>query len=73
MITRVGGDECVCVPPGMAVDNARQRFEAVSAMLAAGESAASITVGLARFQGGDSAHDLIQRADDEVSNARRRR
>jgi hypothetical protein len=42
-------------------------------MLASGTSGASITVGLARLQSGDSADDLIERADDEVSTARRRR
>jgi GGDEF domain-containing protein len=73
VITRVGGDEFVCVLPGIAVENARRRFEAVSTMLAAGRSGASITVGLARLQAGDLADDLIQRADDEVSSARRRR
>jgi diguanylate cyclase (GGDEF)-like protein len=73
VITRVGGDEFVCVLPGIAVEHARQRFEAVSAMLAAGTSGASITIGLARLKTGDSADDLIQRADDEVSTARKRR
>ena len=73
VITRVGGDEFVCVLPGISVENARQRFEAVSAKLGAGLSGASITVGLARLQAGDSVDDLIQRADDEVSSARKRR
>jgi diguanylate cyclase (GGDEF)-like protein len=73
VITRVGGDEFVCVLPGITVENARLRFVAVSARLGAGGSGASITVGLARLQTGDSADDLIQRADDEVSSARKRR
>jgi diguanylate cyclase (GGDEF)-like protein len=73
VITRVGGDEFVCVMPGISVEHARQRFEAVSAKLGAGRSGASITVGLARLQTGDAADDLIQRADDEVSSARKRR
>jgi hypothetical protein len=41
-------------------------------MLAAVRPGASITVGFARFQAGDATDDLIQRADDEVSRARRR-
>jgi diguanylate cyclase (GGDEF)-like protein len=73
VITRVGGDEFVCVLPGITLEHARRRFDAVSAMLAAGPSSASITVGLARLHAGDSADDLIERADDEVSIARKRR
>ena len=73
VITRVGGDEFVCVLPGISVEHANQRFDAVSAMLGKGQSGATITVGLARLQTGDSADDLIQRADDEVSTARKRR
>jgi diguanylate cyclase (GGDEF)-like protein len=73
VITRVGGDEFVCVLPGIAVEHAHRRFEAVSVMLAAGRPGASITVGFARLQAGDSADDLIQRADDEASRVRRRR
>jgi len=61
------------VLPGISVEHARRRFGAVSAMLAEGPSGASITVGLARLQAGDTADDLIRRADEEVSNARRRR
>jgi hypothetical protein len=41
-------------------------------MLAAVLTGASITVGFARLQEGDSTDGLIQRADDEVSRARRR-
>jgi len=72
VITRVGGDEFVCILPGISVENARRRFEAVSEMLAAVLTGASITVGFARLQEGDSTDGLIQRADDEVSRARRR-
>jgi len=72
VITRVGGDEFVCVLSGIAVEDARRRFEAVSAMLAAGRPGASITVGFARLQADDSADDLIQRADDDASRAHRR-
>ena len=73
VIARVGGDEFVCVLPAITVDLARQRFDAVSAMLAAARPGASITVGFARLRADDSADDLIQRADDEVSRARSRR
>jgi GGDEF domain-containing protein len=73
VITRVGGDEFVCVLPGISVELAHRRFDSVSAMLAAVGDGASITVGFAKLQSGDSADDLIQRADDEVSRARRRR
>jgi diguanylate cyclase (GGDEF)-like protein len=72
VIARVGGDEFVCALPGIAVEHARRRFDAVSAMLTAVRPGASITVGFARLQAGDSTDDLIQRADDEVSRERRR-
>jgi diguanylate cyclase (GGDEF)-like protein len=73
VITRVGGDEFVCVLSGIVVEDARPRFEAVSAKLAAGRPGSSITVGFAQFQADDSADDLIQRADGDVSRARSRR
>ena len=73
LIARVGGDEFVCVLPGISVENARRRFEAVRAMLATELPGASFTVGFARLENGDSSDELIQRADDEVSRARKRR
>jgi PleD family two-component response regulator len=63
----------VCALPGIGIEHARRRFAVVNAMLAEGPSGATITVGLARLQEGDSADALIQRADEEVSTARRRR
>jgi diguanylate cyclase (GGDEF)-like protein len=73
VITRVGGDEFVCVLSGIAVEHARPRFEAASAKLAAGCPGASITFGFAQLRAGESADDLIQRADEEVLRARSRR
>ena len=59
--------------PRIVVENARRRFDAVTEMLKTVRPGASITVGFARLQAGDSTEGLIQRGDDEVSRARRRR
>jgi diguanylate cyclase (GGDEF)-like protein len=72
VITRVGGDEFVCVLSGIAVEEARRRFEAASARLAA-DPGGSITIGFADLRADDSADDLIQRADRAVLKARSRR
>ena len=73
VIARIGGDEFVCALSGISVEGARKRFAAVGAMLTARRAGASITVGLARLQAGDSVDDLIQRADADVLSTRSHR
>lgn len=73
VITRVGGDEFVCVLSHIAVDDAHRRFEAVSAKLAEVRPGSSITVGLASWQSGESADELIERADGALVRTRGRR
>lgn len=63
VIVRVGGDEFVCSLTGIGTEGAQERFELVSADLASGPGAGSISVGLAASTRGESMDDLIHRAD----------
>jgi diguanylate cyclase (GGDEF)-like protein len=63
VVVRVGGDEFVCSLDGIGIAGVRERFERVSADLAAGATAGSISVGLAKLKDGDSLDDLLLRAD----------
>jgi diguanylate cyclase (GGDEF)-like protein len=69
VITRVGGDEFVCVLSDITLDAARRHFEEAGERLAAGLGA-SITVGFAELRADDSADDLIQRADRDLLRSR---
>ena len=73
VITRVGGDEFLCVLSGITVEYARLRFEAASAKLAANPSGASFTVGFAQLRADESGNDLVYRADADLLKARSRR
>jgi diguanylate cyclase (GGDEF)-like protein len=63
VVARVGGDEFVCSLNGIEVDAVRERFGLVSADLAKGPDPGSITVGLDERRAGDSADDVVNRAD----------
>jgi diguanylate cyclase (GGDEF)-like protein len=71
-VMRYGGDEFVCVLPGAEVDQIRRRFDDVSAELGRSSSHASITAGFAELRDGDSAMDLIKRADGDLLTRRHR-
>lgn len=71
LVTRVGGDEFVCTLSGQSVDQARERYREISQRLAERSNGASMTVGLAAHQSGDSLEDLIDRADQAMIGARR--
>jgi diguanylate cyclase (GGDEF)-like protein len=73
LIMRFGGDEFICVLSQTDMSKVRQRFTDVSAILAAGASKGSITVGFAEFGDDDSPHDLIRRADADLLARRRGR
>jgi diguanylate cyclase (GGDEF)-like protein len=70
MIARIGGDEFLCVMSGATVEDARQRFDAVHAVLAAKPDPCEIKVGFAALTAEDSAADLIERADADLPNRR---
>jgi len=70
-IVRLGGDEFLCVMSGATIQDARQRFDAVQTTLAGGPDPSEITVGFAALAPGDSAAELIERADAELPTRRR--
>jgi diguanylate cyclase (GGDEF)-like protein len=72
LVMRYGGDEFVCVLPAANLDQIRQRFGDVSAALSRGPTRGSITVGFAQLAEGDSAMDVIDRADRDLLAQRQR-
>ena len=71
VIVRFGGDEFVCSLAGQDLAGVRDRFERIALHLAASADGATFTLGLAQQQDGDTLHDLIQRADTAMLEARR--
>jgi diguanylate cyclase (GGDEF)-like protein len=63
IFVRAGGDEFICSLGGIDADSVRERFGLVSADLANGPDAGSISVGLDELRAGDSVDDVINRAD----------
>ena len=63
LIVRVGGDEFVCALPGMTADVATARMATVNADLKQGPARASVTVGVAALEPGDTVDALVHRAD----------
>jgi diguanylate cyclase (GGDEF)-like protein len=70
-IVRIGGDEFLCVMSGATIPDARQRFGAVQAALAADPDWCEIKVGFAALAPEDSAAELIRRADADLPAGRR--
>jgi diguanylate cyclase (GGDEF)-like protein len=73
LIIRYGGDEFVCALMGLTSTDAAKRLAMVDAALAAAAEPASITVGLAELEAGESLPSLIRRADDALYRQRRQR
>jgi diguanylate cyclase (GGDEF)-like protein len=74
LIVRLGGDEFLCVLSGTTIEEARERFDAVIAALAAdADRQCEIKVGFGVLGPMDSAAELIQRADAELLPDRKRR
>jgi diguanylate cyclase (GGDEF)-like protein len=63
LIIRYGGDEFACVISGLNTADATKRLAVVNAALARAPEPASVTVGIAELEPGDSAEDLLARAD----------
>ncbi len=71
-IVRLGGDEFLCVMSGATIQEARRRFDAVQAALAADPDPCAIRVGFAALASEDDAAALIERADPKLPSTRRR-
>jgi diguanylate cyclase (GGDEF)-like protein len=69
-IIRVGGDEFVCALSDTTIEIVRKRFDQISAQLSLTPGEGSITVGFAGLEAGDSAMDLIDRADSALIASR---
>jgi diguanylate cyclase (GGDEF)-like protein len=66
LLVRLGGDEFLCVMPGVSADQARRRFEHLGSDLPAGPTARSATFGLSELRDGDAAVGLVDRADQDL-------
>lgn len=66
LVTRHGGDEFLCLLPGMVTAEARTRMEQVNHSLASTDGPASITAGFAEMHPDDTAEQLVDRADDDL-------
>jgi diguanylate cyclase (GGDEF)-like protein len=66
LVVRLGGDEFLCVLPGVSLDEARRRFDAVNSELPGSPSATSVSIGLTELRDGEESEELIGRADREL-------
>jgi GGDEF domain-containing protein len=63
---RLGGDEFLCVLPGVTLVEARRRLEDLRSELRHGPAARSMSFGLSELGDGESPQELIDRADREL-------
>jgi PleD family two-component response regulator len=66
---RWGGDEFICTISDTDLDGARRRFEEIRVALAE-KGGATVSVGLAALEPGDTLETLIERADVALMEAR---
>jgi diguanylate cyclase (GGDEF)-like protein len=71
LIFRYGGDEFVCALSGLSIEQAKDRFASVNAILADAHGSGSISIGLIDLGHGDSARQLVARADAALYSQRR--
>ena len=70
-IVRVGGDEFLCALPDSTPDDARRRFQQISAALGRSQGFASISVGCAALHPQDTLEQLTERCDSALGEAKR--
>lgn len=72
LLVRLGGDEFLCVLPGVTAGEVQRRFQELGLELSAGPTIASVSIGLGELRDGEEAQDLIDRADHNLLRARSR-
>src|SRR5205807_2534368 len=71
LVIRYGGDEFLCALPGTDIEGARRRFDEVARDLAQRNPRASVSMGLAALEQGDTLGELTARADAALYAERR--
>lgn len=66
LVVRLGGDEFLCVLADVTPEQVRARFEGLNAELQKGSAKGSVSVGFSELKNGDSAEDLMDRADRDL-------
>jgi diguanylate cyclase (GGDEF)-like protein len=70
VVIRYGGDEFVAVLSGLGAEAAAARLASINTVLRAMSSDASMSVGLAEMRPGESAAELVRRADEALYRSR---
>ena len=73
LVIRLGGDEFLCVLPGVTADDAHARFANLNAELRSGAPRGSVSIGVSELHDHEAQPDLIERADHDLLVARKGR
>ena len=71
LVVRLAGDEFLCAMSNMTTDEARERFSAIAGELAGTSDGAALRTGFAELADGESAAELVARADSQLVFSRR--
>lgn len=71
LLIRYGGDEFICVAPGLELSDLVARLKHVNVALEISATPGTVSVGLAELQPLDTAEDLVARADAALYQTRR--
>jgi diguanylate cyclase (GGDEF)-like protein len=66
LLVRLGGDEFLCVMPGLTAQQARKRFAHLEAELLPGPTRRSLSFGLSELRDGEGPTGLVDRADQDL-------